>query len=265
MQVQELFIYPVKSLSGIRVARAEALQRGFKFDRRWMLIDQTGRFITQRTEPRLALLQTEVSDTTILVNHKKFPEQKTEIPLSVNALEKIAVSIWDDEVEAVHLGNEIDSWFSNILQQVCKLVYMPENGIRPVDERYAAHGEQVGFADAFPYLLIGQSSLDDLNKRLVYPVPMNRFRPNIVITGSTAFEEDTWEEITIGPVHFKMAKPCSRCMLTTIDQDTGIGGKEPLNTLGKYRAVNNKVMFGQNLLALNEGTIHSNDPVKVIR
>ncbi|PWG78144.1 MOSC domain-containing protein [Pararcticibacter amylolyticus] len=264
MFVQDLHIYPVKSLGGIRVKSALALQRGFQFDRRLMLTDTDGSFITQRVYHQLSLLQTQLDEDGIVITHKKDAEQQTRIPFYRNGGESTTVSVWDDTVEALHLNEDIDEWFSNFLQFPCKLVYLPENGIRPVDTRYAEQGEQVSFADAFPYLLIGQASLDDLNSRLDIPVPMNRFRPSIVVTGSSAFEEDTWKEIRIGEVRFKVAKPCARCILTTVDQETGIRGKEPLYTLSKYRTTNNKVLFGQNLIALNEGLISENDPVEIL-
>lgn len=264
MFVQDLHIYPVKSLGGIRVKNALALQRGFQFDRRLMLTDVDGRFITQRVYHQLSLLQTEIGEEEIIITYKKQPDQRIIIPFYRNGGEPTTVSVWDDTVQALHLSKDIDKWFSDFLQFPCKLVHLPEDGVRPVDARYAEKGEQVSFADAFPYLLIGQGSLDDLNSRLDVPVPMNRFRPSIVVAGSGAFEEDTWKEIRIGEVRFKVAKPCARCILTTVDQETGVKGKEPLYTLSKYRTINNRTLFGQNLIALNEGIISEDDSVEVL-
>lgn len=264
MFVQDLYIYPIKSLGGIKMKSSLALQRGFEFDRRLMLIDENGRFITQRVYSQLALLQTGIAEAGILITHKQHPELNTIVPFNHTREETITVSIWDDTVEAFHLNEELDEWFSAFLQFPCRLIYLPEDGTRAVDTRYAENGEQVSFADAFPYLLIGQASLDDLNTRLTEAVPMDRFRPSIVVAGSPAFDEDTWKEIKIGEVRFKVAKPCARCVLTTVNQETGIKGKEPLLTLSRYRTANNKVLFGQNLIALNEGIIKEGDQLEVL-
>lgn len=264
MQLQDIYIYPIKSLGGIKRTNETALQRGFKYDRRWMLIDEAGKFISQRTEHKLFLLKTEISSCNIFIYNKAFPEQSIEVPTNQSSTNTIRISIWDDTVMATHLNEKLDLWFSDYLNKPCKLVFMPENGSRAIDIHYAMNNEQVSFADAFPYLLISQASLNDLNRRLSDPVGMDRFRPNLVVSGAKAYEEDLWSEIKIGEVYFKVAKPCSRCILTTIDQQTGIAGKEPLYTLSKYRTINNKVMFGQNLIALNEGNININDPVEII-
>ncbi len=264
MNLQDLYIYPVKSLGGIRLETAQALQRGFQFDRRWMLVDENGKFITQRVEHILAHLKTQLTDENLWIYDKRFPENKISFNLDNYSNSPIDVSVWDDHVEAAHVNAEIDRWFSNYLNKPCKLVFMSENGLRPVSEAASFTDVNVSFADAFPYMLISQASLDELNNRLSEPVPMNRFRPNLVISGTTAFEEDTWAEIKIGEVHFKLIKPCARCILTTIDQETGIKGIEPLQTLSKFRKVENKVIFGQNLLVLNEGVIRVNDSMEVI-
>src|SRR5690606_28095292 len=126
---------------------------------------------------------------------------------------------------------------------------------RPVDKKYAVNQETVSFADAMPYLIIGQRSLDDLNDKLQEPLPMNRFRPNLVFSGGEAFAEDSWERVRIGECTFKVTKPCARCVLTTVDQETGNTGKEPLKTLATYRSVDKKVLFGQNMIALTTGTV----------
>jgi len=263
MNIQDLYIYPVKSLGGIRIGQGKALQKGFEFDRRLMLVDENGVVITQRDENSLALLSTEVFSNAVRITNR-LTEESIQIPVNAAIKEPIQVNVWDDIVQSLHLNDEIDEWFSNYLKKTVQLVYQPENFQRPLDSKYAFNDEQVSFADAFPYLLISQASLDELNSRLNKSVPMNRFRPNLVISGTTPFEEDTWNEIQIGDVRFKVAKPCARCVLTTVDQETGIKGNEPLNTLAKYRTVDNKVMFGQNLIALNEGIITVGDKVEIL-
>ncbi|MBC7913882.1 MAG: MOSC domain-containing protein [Pyrinomonadaceae bacterium] len=265
MTLQDIFIYPVKSLGGISLTSAQALQRGFQFDRRWMLVDENGRCITQRDEPSLALLQTCITTTGILISNKKNHEQQCFILKEPDVNKKIAVSVWDDRVEGYELNENAAEWLSQYLQRPCKLIYMPEDSIRPVDQQYAENNEQVSFADAFPYLLISQATLDDLNSRLEIPIAMNRFRPNLVVRGAEGYAEDSWAEIKINDVHFKVAKPCARCIVTTINQETTEKAKEPLLTLSKYRSLNNKVLFGQNLLALNAGKINVNSKIEVLK
>lgn len=265
MQIEGIYIYPVKSLAGIPRSEAIALERGFEFDRRWMLVDENREFITQRTHHSLALLGTEIREDTLFIYKKHFPEQRVSIPLQADRGKTIRVSIWEDSLMVTRYKSEAENWLSDFLGKKCKLVFMKESAERPVDPRYALNDEQVSFADAFPYLLITQASLDDLNNRLFEKLGMNRFRPNIVVGGANAYDEDTWAEIRIGEAHFKVAKPCVRCVLTTINQETGNIGKEPLQTLASYRVSNNKILFGQNLIALNEGRISSQDKVEVIR
>lgn len=264
MRVSDLFIYPVKSLGGIRVSEARVLQRGFEHDRRLMLVDENGKFITQRVEHKLALLQSALTDGNIFIYYKKDHSYSLTIDLKTASTLRKTVRVWDDDVEAVLFDEQINNWFSDFLGKPCALVYMPDESERQIDRKYAVNHEKVSFADAFPYLLIGSGSFNDLNSRLKQPVPMNRFRPSIVIEGLKAFEEDEWSEIQIGVVRFKVAKPCARCILTTVDQDSGTSGKEPLATLSTYRKTDNKIMFGQNLIALNEGLISEGDELKII-
>lgn len=263
MNIQDLYIYPVKSLGGIRIEQGKALQKGFEFDRRWMLVDETGTFITQRDQHALALLSTEIKSDGIKITNR-LTKESILIPTIISLVETIEVSVWEDAVQSLHISEEADDWFSKYLQMPVRFVHQPEKFLRPVDPRYARNNEQVSFADAFPFLLISQASLDELNSRLKQPLPMNRFRPNLVVSGTGPFEEDTWGEIQIGEVRFNVAKPCSRCVLTTVNQETGKSGKEPLKTLAKYRNIDNKVMFGQNLIALNEGMISVGDKVEIL-
>jgi uncharacterized protein YcbX len=162
-------------------------------------------------------------------------------------------------VEGVTVSEEADSWLSNTLDQNLRLVMMPESSFRKADPRYAKNEENVSFADGFPYLVISQASLDDLNSRLAEPISMIRFRPNFVVTGTDAFAEDQWKNVTIGNLNFEVVKPCARCVLTTINPETAEKGAEPLRTLASYRRVNNKVLFGQNMVVKDIGTIKEGD------
>ncbi|HLT06265.1 MAG TPA: MOSC N-terminal beta barrel domain-containing protein [Cyclobacteriaceae bacterium] len=259
MQLQEIYIYPIKSLGGIRLQEAQVEVRGLTYDRRWMLVDDKGLFLTQRKHHHMALLQVDLQPSGLRVYHKHNPERQCFVPFSPKSGQSIKVTVWDDTVDALVVSEEVSQWFTGILGISCQLVFMPEATSRPIDEKYAVHQETVSFADAMPYLLIGQSSLDDLNNKLEEAVPMNRFRPNFVFTGAAAFEEDTWSQIKIGTCTFKITKPCARCVMTTVDQETGTSGKEPLKTLASYRSVNKKVLFGQNMIALTGGKIKIGD------
>ncbi|GGF23967.1 MOSC domain-containing protein [Echinicola rosea] len=265
MQVQDIYIYPIKSLGGIRLEKAEMLTKGFRWDRRWMLVDDAGTFMTQRSLPIMALLQVNLTANGLEIYHKQQPHQKISIPFIPETDQFMEVNVWDDVVSGQIVNPEVDQWFSEMLATPCHLVFMPENTTRSIKEKYAVNDETVSFADAMPYLLISQASLDDLNQRLEQAVPMERFRPNIVISGCEAFEEDGWKRLQIGKHLFQVTKPCARCVMTTVDQQTGVKGKEPLKTLSKYRLRDKKVLFGQNLIALEKGEVKTGDPVNVVQ
>lgn len=247
-RLAEINIYPVKSLGGISLNEAEVTDRGLKYDRRWMLVDINGNFITQRIIPEMALIKTEIDKTNLNFFHKNDFNIKYSIPLDFKSREVKNVNIWDDNVEAIQYDGETNEWFSNLLNIKCSLVQMPESTRRLVDKNYAQQNEIVSFADGFPFLLIGEASLEDLNSRLEEKIPMNRFRPNLVFTGGKAFDEDKMKSFRLNETTFFPVKTCARCVITTIDQERGAKGKEPLSTLSFYRTQNNKVMFGQNVV-----------------
>jgi uncharacterized protein YcbX len=266
IKISQLFIYPVKSLAGISVNAAQLTDRGFQYDRRWMLVDEQTQFMTQRQFPEMALLQTGISEEGISIVHKKNSEKKILIPFSGFTNENLTVKIWNDYCDALPAEKFINEWFSEMLQFSCKLVYMPDDSLRKVNGRYAVENTDItSFSDACPVLLIGQSSLDDLNTRLEIPLPMNRFRPNIVITGSAAFEEDEMEEFLIGGIQFFGVKLCERCVITTINQDTSEKSKEPLKTLSSYRMQNNNVYFGQNVISKKTGVVRIGDELMILK
>jgi uncharacterized protein YcbX len=259
--VSDIFIYPIKSLGGIRLEEGIVQEKGFHYDRRWMLVDHAGLFITQRNYPSLALLSVVLAANGLIVFDKKNPSNSIHVLFELAEGPEIEVTIWDDQVVGRSVHPKVSQWFSDYLGIETHLVIMPEDSHRKVDPRYAIHGESVSFADGMPYLLIGQESLTDLNSRLEVPVGMDRFRPNIVFAGGTPFLEDSLRKIKIGGVNFQIVKPCARCVMTTVDQQTGVQGKEPLKTLASYRTINNKVMFGQNVVALQSGRIKIGDEI----
>lgn len=237
------------------------MEKGLQYDRRWMLVDDDGRFLSQREHPAMALLQTEITNKGIAVYPKKEPFNRIIIPFESSSHQKREVSIWGDHLEAQFVSKEFSSWFTNRLDIRCHLVAMPSTARRLLKPKYQVNNETVSFADAMPYLLISQASLDDLNSRLEKQIAMERFRPNLVAAGGTPFQEDQWGEITIGSARFKVTKPCARCVVTTIDPQSGQKSKEPLATLSSYRNVGGKVMFGQNMLLLEGEKIRVGDKI----
>ena len=262
LHISQLYIYPIKSLGGIPVNSAQVTSRGFKYDRRWMLVDEHNRFLTQREHPPMALIKTAIEADGLLVSH--YLHGSIKVPYIYNYTAKQNVTIWDDTTTGVYINDDIDHWFSTVLDLKCRLVYMPDDAEREVDQRYAQPGMITSFADAYPFLLIGQASLDDLNSRLPELLPMDRFRPNIVLAGGRPFEEDVMNHITIAGINFYGAKLCARCVMTTINQQTGVKAKEPLKTLAAYRSKDKKILFGQNLVHQGEGIITVGDSINVL-
>jgi uncharacterized protein YcbX len=261
LQVSELFIYPIKSLGGISVSTAVITDRGFQYDRRWMLVDGNKEFMTQRDFAEMALLQSEIVEKGLKVYHKK-KQIFIVIPFDPQG-ETISVQVWSDQCKGIVVDKKANEWFSDALSKHCQLVLMPGTTKRKVDGRYALNKEITNFSDGYPFTTVGQASLDDLNSRLEEKLPINRFRPNIVFTGGNAFEEDSWKHFTINDIDFYGVKLCARCVITTINQETIEKSKEPLKTLATYRQRNNKIYFGQNLLHHGEGSMHIGDEIKV--
>ncbi|MCF0050257.1 MOSC domain-containing protein [Dyadobacter sp. LJ53] len=264
MRVSEIWIYPVKSLGGIRLKEAKTEKKGLQYDRRWLIIDENNTFITQRVFHQMALIDVALEKDGLKIFERNNSENNITVPNEPVSGETLSVKVWDDVVEAVTVMDEADVWLSSQLGQNVRLVMMPESTERKADPKYAQNGEIVSFADGYPFLVISQASLDDLNTRLEEPISMIRFRPNFVITETLPFEEDQWKRIRIGDLDFEIVKPCARCVLTTVDPATGQKGAEPLKTLASYRRINNKVLFGQNLVASNFGIVREGDALEVV-
>lgn len=265
LTLSEIWIYPIKSLGGIRLQKARLTERGLEWDRRWMLLDAEGQFMTQRQIAPMALLEVSLQQNHLEVRHRIKDIAPLKIPfMPESPAELVEAPIWDDTSKAIIVSQEANSWFSEVLEQACQLVYMPGEGQRSTSGKTSGRIQKVSFADEYPALIIGQASLDDLNQRLAEPLPMNRFRPNLVFTGGKPFEEDSWHALTIGNHRFWAEKPCARCVVTTIDQRTGIKGKEPLTTLATYRKWNNKLLFGQNLMYDAGGFVKIGDQIEIL-
>jgi len=264
LQISELYIYPIKSLGGIAVNKATITDRGLQHDRRWMLVDEYNLFLSQRVVPEMALLQVSIESDGLRVVHKLKGDSLL-IPFNAVLPEKREiVTIFDDTCLAEYVSKEADQWFTKTLDINCRLVRMPDDSRRPVDQRYAPGDQITSFSDGYPFLIIGQASLNELNSRLAEPLPINRFRPNIVFTGGEPFEEDTMGHLTINKIDFYGVKLCGRCPIPTLDQTTAQRGTEPLKTLATYRSKNHNVYFGQNLVHAGNGTIAVGDTLQVV-
>ena len=265
LTVSQLYIYPIKSLGGISVSEVNSTDRGFEYDRRWMLIDEHNNFLTQREFPAMALLQTALTSDGLRVVGTKQDSDFILIPFTPATNDRIATNIWGVPCTPLHVSDEADKWFSEQLQTQCRLVYMDDDTQVLISESYNINNSLTSFSDGFPILMISEASLDDLNSRASEVLPMNRFRPNLVINGAGAFEEDRMKEFMINGVVYYGAKPSARCMITTIDQSSGAKGKEPLMTLSKYRSLNNKIYFGENVIASSTGIIHVGDELTILK
>jgi uncharacterized protein YcbX len=263
LTISELYIYPIKSLGGIALDKATLTDRGFEHDRRWMLVDANNQFISQREVNAMALLKVQLTAQGLLITNIGVPGEELLIPFLPTITETEMVTVWSSRCRAQRVSDEADAWFSKQLGFPCKLVYMPDTTRRFVDGRYAHNKEITSFSDGYPLLLIGQASLDDLNNRLETPLPMNRFRPNMVFTGGAAFQEDYMKHFEINGITFLGVKPCSRCVMTTINQQTAEKAKEPLKTLSTYRMKNKKIYFGQNVLHQGTGVVSIGDALTI--
>ncbi len=256
-----IFIYPVKSLAGIQVTCWPVVETGLKHDRQWMLIDNQRNFLSQRTLPRMALIHTAVSERQLTLSAPGMDRLCLELEPANG--DTIHSTIWHDQVDAMAVSTEADQWFSRFLHIECRLVFLPKTSVRAVNPDYARADDQCALSDGFPFLLLSESSMAALNHAMQIELTVNRFRPNLVVSGCDSFAEDFWREINIGSIGFRLPKPCARCSVPTIDPLTGETGKEPLTTLNRLRKWQNKVYFGQNALHNNGGVLSVGDTVEI--
>ncbi len=280
--ISEIFVYPVKSCRGISLPASAVGLRGLAHDRTFLIVDDAHRFLTQRALPRMALIETAMEDKALIFRAPGAPgELRVALPAGGSAASEpppsapaaCAVTIWRDTVAADDAGPEAAAWLSAVLERPCRLVRAGPAYARPVprervplEHRAALPAPEVSFADGFPVLVVSEASLRDLNDRLDEPLPMNRFRPNLVLSGCAPYAEDTWAIFNAGGITFRHAGPCVRCAVPTINQHTGKHeGKEPLRTLALYRSGpdGTGVIFGQNAFAETGGRVRVGDPVSV--
>jgi len=259
-----LHVYPVKSARGIALERAHVTERGLLHDRRFMIVDEAGAFLTQRELPQMARLGTALDSDSLSISWEGLGSEQVPLTNASGPLRKVRV--WHDEVEAIDLGAQVGRFLSTALGVAASLVYMPDETVRVPSLEFARDTDRVGFADGFPYLIASEASLADLNARMDAPVPMNRFRPNLVVSGADAYAEDTWRELRVGGLAFEVVKPCARCVITTTDQTRGErAGMQPLASLARYRRFRGEAAFAQNAIARDVGTLALGAVVQVER
>ena len=265
LQITQLFIYPIKSMGGVQITSGEVTDRGLKFDRRWMLVDHKFSFITQREFPQMALLKLQIGESYLRVSNHYSNTQDILIPFESLEKETLQVTIWNAVCTALGAGRLIDEWFSEVLKIKCRLVYMPDETMRPVDTTsgYAPKEKFTSFADAYPFLLLGEASLNDLNTRLKTPVLITRFRPNIIFAGGQPYQEDAIAAFKINGINFTGLENCGRCSIISINQENAAITKEPLKILSAYRKTNNNVYFGRNLVHSGLGKISVGDEIVI--
>ena len=269
LTIASIHIYPVKAGRAIDLTEAEVEPCGLAGDRRWLVVDPDGRFITQRAEPTLALIGARYrTGGSLRLSAPGQPPLRVPAPAEAGGAEMLWVSVWRSKVRAAAAGAAADAWFSAFLGRPVRLVHLDDPTRRQVDPEFGAPEDRVSFADGYPLLLTTVGSLDELGRWLIEDgqpaVPMTQFRPSVVVAGSAPWAEDGWRRIQIGPVPFRVAKPCGRCVVTTIDQQTAERGRQPLAMLGRRRRFGQQLVFGQNLIPDAAGPIRIGDPVRVL-
>lgn len=260
--ITEINIYPIKSLGGISLHSAQVEDRGLQYDRRWVLADSNNVFRTQRENEQMALIDVAIECDGLKVSHRKKDIAPLKVPFEPQTEDNHMITIWDDVVRGIRVSDEADAWFTEVLEKETHLYYQPDDSIRPTDPKYSiTREEHTSFSDAYPILVIGQSSLDYLNDKLDEKMEMKRFRPNLVFSGGEAHDEDNFRYFQVGEARLVGVKLCARCVLTTINPETAEKGKEPLKTLAQYRKDGNKILFGQNLLVVGKGQIKIGDEI----
>jgi uncharacterized protein YcbX len=261
--VSNLTYYPIKACRGFDIAASQVERMGLTDDRRMMVVTPDGDFLTQREHPKLALVTPTLNNGSVTLSAPNFDSLQFEIQKSGA---EMSVNIWKSKgVHAIDQGNETAQWFSSWLNASARLVHVDERFKRKVSASHAiSDKDHTGFADGYPILIVSEESLRDLNSKLGAALPMNRFRPNIVVKNCEPFAEDMWKRIRIGNVEMALVKPCARCVVTTTDQVTLEKNKEPLKTLSKYRMREGGAMFGMNVIPLNKGGIQIGMSVEVL-
>jgi uncharacterized protein YcbX len=266
LHLSALYRYPLKSCMAEPLQQAGFDELGMSGDRRWMLVDEaSGRFYTQRALPQMAQLSVLWKGDAVTLSAPGLGSLDVQVPADEEANLR-GITIWRDSFRVPDAGEEAARWVSALVGKPTRLVHVPKARARWLPSGYGTVEDRVGFADGFPLLLIGQSSLEDLSQKVGRPLEMLRFRPNLVVSGAEAFAEDGWKRIRIGDVELRVLKPCSRCIMTTMDPATGerSADREPMTTLKTYRERNGEIWFGQNLVSDGPGQVEVGMPVEVL-
>ena len=259
--IKSLIIYPIKSLGGIEVASAEAMIEGFENDRRWMLVDNDGQFQTQREMGILSLFKTSIEDNNIRVAYK---DSEILFPMDYENSIVRDVNVFEHNLKAQEVDSDVNKWFSKHLNKEVQLVKMTKISDRVKEFKKPPFRTNVSLADGYPYLILGTQSMDYLNNQLTEKISFDRFRPNVLAVTNEKHVEDEWDKIQIGEATFQIVKPCARCQVTTINQQTSEKGKEPLKTLSTYRKVEHKINFGANMILVQNGKVSVGDTIQFI-
>jgi uncharacterized protein len=271
LQLTDVWRYPVKSCRGERLISAAVEPWGLAGDRRWMVVDADGAQVTAREYPQMVLVTPRLGDGLITLSSPGLPDLTVPVPAGE---ELVPVSVWASDLVAAPAGDEAAAWLGKVIGEPVRLVYLDDPTRRAIKPGYSRDTDRVSFADGYPLLLTSEESLDALNGWIAEgaraaegPVPMRRFRPSVVMSGAPAWAEDGWRRLRIGPVTFRVAKGCDRCVFTTIDPDTAAKGHEPLFALARHRRWDNKVWFGVNLIPDDPdpaALIRPGDPVEIL-
>ena len=271
LRLTEIWRYPVKSCRGERLDEAPVEPWGLAGDRRWMIVDEDGAVVTAREHPALVLVTPRVQDGKITLASPGLPDLAVPVP---SGDDLVPVKVWSSELVASPADDAASPWLSGIVGKPVRLVYLDDPTRRPTNPDYSQPDDRVSFADGYPLLLTSEESLGAVNDWIAQgpraaegPLPMRRFRPNVVVSGAPAWAEDAWRRVRIGAVTFRVAKGCDRCVLTTVNPDTAVKGHEPLFTLAKHRRWDNKIWFGINIIPDHPApgaTLRPGDPLEVL-
>ena len=261
-RIHSLFIYPLKGAKPIELQTMEIGETGPRWDREWMLIDKKNDFLSQRKKTKLCLVEQQFTGGNLVLSAPDM--QDLAIPLDEHPTSELEVTLFGKKIRGMHVDKNYDEWFSDYFKDDIRLIRSPQSNRRLISKNHFKKDQTIHFADGYPFLLTSLSTLDDLNSRLQEPVTMDRFRANIVIEGAPANEEDQWSSYSIGGIEFLSVKACSRCVVVTVDQESGRKGHEPLKTLAGYRMKDGNILFGQNLVHLSQGQISVGQPLEGI-
>ena len=261
--VSALYSYPVKSLRGHTQQRATVTAWGPDGDRRWMLVDELGQFVTQRQLPEMCRIGAVYRGDGVYLWHLSNPRVDIHVS-TASAQTPCNVTVWEDRCTALDAGDAAAAWLSHQLGRPLRLCFIPDSSHRQVSRQFAEDGDRLGFADGFPFLLCNEASLQHLSSALGRDLEMQRFRPNIVISGAPPFAEDRWRRILIAGVEFDLVKPCARCAIPTVNLADASREPDVFRVLKNHRQRDGEVFFGQNMIHRSQGQIQLGDAVAVL-